>query len=455
MKIIRPIAITDQGGSFSRSTTATYLDKDGNLQIASPNVPRVTFKYNLTKSSWEIDGILLEQESTNILLNSETLSTQSVTTTSDTYTISFYGTGTITLSGSATGTVTGIDNNIVTSLTFTATSGTLTVTVTGSVGLAQLELGTLATSWIPTTGSSAYRAADICTGYGLIYSNIPENEEPNWNAGTPYVVDDRVIYEHYIYSRVVDGTTATSPDLDAINWILVGPTNRWNAFDDSPSTLSEGSEYITYILKPGRVNSVALLELEGTEATVNLYAEGERQYHAHTDLLNNDNVGDWYQYFYEPFYYQTSLAVTDLVNASLIDMPQYTDSIITITIRKAASTARVGIIAVGTVYELGKTQNGIALNIIDYSKKDTNTYGNTVLVRRKFSRRIRGTFFLYSSKVDVISNLLSQYRATPVVWIGVDANYSSLIIYGFYRDWEITIPNQIGSICSIEIEGLA
>lgn len=463
MKIIRPTAITDSAGSFTRSTTATYLDKDGVLQTAAINVPRVNFVYNTTKSTWQTEGVLIEQAATNLLLNSAALSTQSVTTTAQDYTVSFFGTGQIVLSGTATGTVIGTSHTVKTSLAFTATAGSLTLTVTGIVSLAQLEVGIKATSWIPTTGATASRAADVVTGTGFIYSNITETDYAVWVSGTTYALGDRVIRTtattHSIYERVVAGAGTTAPESDANNWIRVGPTNRWAAFDDSPSTVSSQPEYLTYIIKPGRINSLALLELEGTEVAVNLYAGGEQQYFAYNDLQNSEAVGNWYEYFYEPFYYQTSLALSDLVNASLIDMPQYAETILCITVRKSSAEpatfpAKVGIIATGIVYELGKTQNGMSVSIVDYSKKDTDTYGNTVLLRRKFSKRVRATFFLYSSKVDVVANLLTQYRATPVVWIGADAQYSALVIYGFYRDWDIGIPNNIGSTCSIEIEGL-
>ena len=94
----------------------------------------------------------------NQLLNSATLSTQSVTTVAAQYTLSFTGTGSVTLSGTATGTLTGTgaDNRV--SLSFTPTAGTLTLTVTGSVTLAMLSFGT------PTT----YQAITNATNYDSV-----------------------------------------------------------------------------------------------------------------------------------------------------------------------------------------------------------------------------------------------------------------------------------------------
>lgn len=318
----------------------------------------------------------------------------------------------------------------------------------------------ISTSYIPTTTATVTRPADTVAGTGMIYSSIAETDHAAWVSGTTYAIGDRVIRTtaptHKIYERVVAGAGTTAPESDPVNWIEVSPTNRWNLFDESPSTITlSASETMSYILKPGRSNSFSALEVDATEIAVNVYISGERVYSGYTNMLNNENVGNWYEYFYEPFYYQTSLAVTDLLNAALLELPAATDMIITVTLRKAGGTPSIGALVTGIVYELGKTQNGMNLSIIDYSRKDTNDYGNTVLVRRKFSKRLSATFFLYSSKVDVVSNLLTQYRATPVVWIGADNNYNSLVIYGFYRDWNIGIPNNIGSTCNIEIEGLA
>lgn len=75
----------------------------------------------------------------NVLNNTETLATQSVTTRAAKYILSFWGTGSVALSGTYTGTLagTGADNRVY--VEFTATAGTLTLTVTGSVLKAQLE----------------------------------------------------------------------------------------------------------------------------------------------------------------------------------------------------------------------------------------------------------------------------------------------------------------------------
>lgn len=148
--------------TFSRASNATYVDSSGAIQVVTNNAPRIGH-HVYEGGQWVNRGILIESaQRTNVLLNSGTLSTQSVSVSATTYTLSFSGTGTVTLSnafsGSLAGTGAGEQNRV--SLAFTPSAGTLTVTVSGTVTNAQLEQGDFASSYIPTAGSQGARAAE-------------------------------------------------------------------------------------------------------------------------------------------------------------------------------------------------------------------------------------------------------------------------------------------------------
>ena len=187
--------------TFTRASSGTFVGSDGVLRTAANDVPR--FDHNPTTG--ESLGLLVEEARTNLLLNSATLSTQNVTVSAAAHTLSFTGTGTITLSGTSTagplvGTGTGEASRV--SLTFTPTAGTLTLTVSGTVSNAQLELGGFRTSYIPTTSAAATRSADVAsiTGSnfsswyrqdeGTVFADAKEYPFPSSSSRAFYVIDN-------------------------------------------------------------------------------------------------------------------------------------------------------------------------------------------------------------------------------------------------------------------------
>ena len=143
--------------TFTRASTKTYRNSSGALTTAE--VDEMAIDHN---GAGDVLGLRVEGDATALLLNSATLSTQNVTVAAVVYVLHFTGTGTVTLTGVSTagplvGTGTGESNRV--SLTFTPTAGTLTLTVSGTVSNAQMEIATQS-SYIPTFGSTVTRAAD-------------------------------------------------------------------------------------------------------------------------------------------------------------------------------------------------------------------------------------------------------------------------------------------------------
>jgi hypothetical protein len=88
----------------------------------------------------------------NLLNNTNTLATQTIMMTAVQHTLSFRGTGTVTLSGASTaGPLVGTGASNIVSLTFTPTANNLTLTVSGTVNDAQLELGAARTTYQTVT----------------------------------------------------------------------------------------------------------------------------------------------------------------------------------------------------------------------------------------------------------------------------------------------------------------
>lgn len=146
---------------FTRGTNATYIGSDGLINNTT-GIHQPRFDHDPVTLACK--GLLIEESRTNLIWPSDTLTTQTRTVTAVAHTLSFYGTGTVALSGVATATVSGTGAYPTrTTLTFTPTAGSLVLTVTGSVVFAQLEAGSFATSYIPTTTGTVARSADVCS----------------------------------------------------------------------------------------------------------------------------------------------------------------------------------------------------------------------------------------------------------------------------------------------------
>jgi hypothetical protein len=135
------------------------LTGDVTLHVAGAPTPGKGWSTELRTTQDATGGRDLTILPANLLVNTATLSTQSVTVTADAHTLSFYGTGTVTLSGVSTaGPLVGTGAGDRVTLTFTPTGGSLTLTVSGTVSTAQLVLGSAPLGYIAV---GATRAASV------------------------------------------------------------------------------------------------------------------------------------------------------------------------------------------------------------------------------------------------------------------------------------------------------
>ena len=289
----------------------------------------------------------------------------------------------------------------------------------------------------------------------LISSTVPETDYAAWVAATSYTVGQRVIRTttHMVYECLIAGVNATLPELAPTRWLAVAPTNRWGMFDQKIGTVTTVADGMTIVLAPGRINSLALLGLDAATVTVTLVANATTVYSASTDLTSGVNVGNWYQYFYEPVYSQSELVITNLIDAALLDLPAYGDGVLTVTITRTGGNVSLGMLIVGLVTDVGETQYGASVSIRDYSRKEADAFGNYQLVERAYSQKMSLDVMVLKGNVDSVVKNVSRYRATNVVWIG-STLYGSLIVYGFVADWRLTVDNFTFSQFHAEIEGM-
>lgn len=255
--------------TFTRASTATYFDQFGVMQTAASGVAR--FDHNPT--TFESLGLLIEESRTNLLLNSASLATQNVTVTAVSTTLSFYGTGTITLSGTSTAgplVGTGTANRV--TLTFTPTAGTLTLTVSGSVQSAQLEAGAFATSYIPTVASQVTRAADVASMTGTNFSSW-------YNAAEGTMYAEAATYDVSASRNsfsITDGTSANRIQLSngASPKVFIGNTSVTQMAQNIPSVVFTNNTFskisLAYANNNGNAAANGTLGTDDTSVTLPL-----------------------------------------------------------------------------------------------------------------------------------------------------------------------------------------
>jgi hypothetical protein len=90
----------------------------------------------------------------------------------------------------------------------------------------------------------------VVTDAVLDSSNVPENDYAEWDVATAYTVGNRVILlsTHRIYEAVGSSTGVNPATDDGTNWLNIGATNRWKAFDQKISDPVTQLESISYTL---------------------------------------------------------------------------------------------------------------------------------------------------------------------------------------------------------------
>lgn len=307
--------------------------------------------------------------------------------------------------------------------------------------------------------------------FNLISINIPEDDQPIYEATTTYAVADKVFVTtgyHKVYQSLQADNIGNFPPDNPLAWVEVGPTNAWAMFDESGGTRTAGTSKIEFQIKTTLVDTLAFLGLQantvkiearydletpGTELLLDfvnqVYIEGDDRdlyYSEEFQMGDTAQVLDWFSYFYLPIKRKQELIVTDI--------PPVGGATITITLE---SDGAVGLdtFVMGRKEEYGKTQYGASAGIIDYSRKEVDQFGTAKLVRRKFSKRMDVKLWLDKAETDFLYQRLTEMRATPALWIGARDQYELLTIYGFYRDFNIDITYPSVNFCTLQIEGLS
>lgn len=284
----------------------------------------------------------------------------------------------------------------------------------------------------------------------LTYSNIPEDEYPEWVSGTSYTALDKVIYNHKIYQRIVTGSGTTPPDLDQINWLDDGYTNRYRMFDNIISSVSSRVGGIEFTLTPNQViNGIALLNVNASTVRVVMTDPIEGVVYDRTkELRSSSNVIDYFSYFFAPL-----INLGDLNTAVFLDLPNRPTATTTVYISSGTGLVEVGEVVYGIQYVVGRTNYGTAIGIKSYSRKEVDEFGKVTVIKRKNSKYADYDVDIDNVNLASVQRLFADIDSVPCVFIG-NTEMEELIVFGFYSDFKATISFPTVSKCTLRVEGL-
>ncbi|MGE8143041.1 hypothetical protein ACQKOE_13785 [Novosphingobium sp. NPDC080210] len=287
---------------------------------------------------------------------------------------------------------------------------------------------------------------------GNLTSNVALDDAPEYSASASYGVGDTVMSTAGVaptyrrYESLAASNVGNALD-DASKWLDLGPVNRWAMFDTKNGTATVNAGGInTTVSVNSRVDGLALFGLTATSVRVIMTAGAYGTVYDKTYSLRSDSgVTSWYAYFTEEIVFDSELVLTDL--------PLYGNPNVTVQISNDSGATSCGTFVLGQTRDLGDTTYGAKGGIQDYSRKETDDFGNYTLVERAFAKRNTYRIVCENNVVDALFNLLAEVRATPVVWLGSD-DYAMTWTYGWARDWAVEISYPTKSFLTIEIEGL-
>ena len=309
----------------------------------------------------------------------------------------------------------------------------------------------------------------------LIDSTISESAYDEYDSTHSYSVDDMVYVSfeddgttermpHEIYKSLTDTNQGNYPPDFPAKWSLRGATNRWKMFDGFVNTQTENSTSFTVVIDTSKCNALGLFNIVAKTVTLstfidaiqdedgNLLVDEDGNFYGEvikTEIVDLDDspVFDYYDYFFAPFYYKDTL---------YWEVPYRANSLTMITFEPYLDEAKCGICAVGYAQRIGATIYGVQPGITDYSKKDTDDLGRTYLSQGLYAKNIDLTFNMLNSYIDLAYRTLADVRGTPAIFNanGDGTSFDSLLVYGFYENFDIIIPGPTVSRCSLEVKGL-
>lgn len=307
--------------------------------------------------------------------------------------------------------------------------------------------------------------------------------------------------------QALQASSSFTPEDNPTYWQELFPINQYKMFDSTNGTESEAFLTATVRIRPKEiVTSVSAFNLSNVYSfNIKMVDPTAGEVYNNTITMDdNTEVTDWYQYYFADIDQITEFVVSDLptypnayievtmsvdtgVNylgswadilggagvagnvsvyhqGKIWNLTQSLDNINTeeptdvsdFWTEVGGSHVKVGTLLFGRVFELGTTEYGTSIQLLDFSRKDTDEFGNFTITPRRNSKLVDFEGYVEKSRTSYLFRKLRELTTTPCVWYGTGTlpTDDPTIVYGYYRDSRINLSNPATTDVTIQIEGL-
>lgn len=276
--------------------------------------------------------------------------------------------------------------------------------------------------------------------------------EVAWVSGTTYALGAQVVRAntHRVYERIIAGAGTKPPEEDATNWLDAKPTNRWAAFDTEISTQSAATGSLSYVMRPGFFNALAMYGLEGESITITVRDEpGGSVIFTHSEPLIEESP-DWYEWLFSPIKPKSKLVLKDIL--------PHADAELSIFINSGGS-AKAGLIAIGDLRALigdaswGGTLAGAQAKPVDYSYIKTEFDGTTRIKRRRNATDMTASIAMPRASADYALASIQEVLSVPCAWIASPLpGFAGLNVFGL-GSGDLSYENETATL-QLTVKGL-
>jgi len=281
----------------------------------------------------------------------------------------------------------------------------------------------------------------------MVTSNSAVDADAAYAAGTTYAAAAKVTYNGRIYLSLQAANTGHTPgDTASVAWWAdQGPSNRTAMFDGLVSTRTYGTSTLTLVLTvPTAINSLSLINLSGVQtAAISATKDAVSVYSRSVDLWDTSLVTNWAEYFFSEPEFRTELALTDLPLLPGLE----------ITMVLTGSSVGIGKFDIGALLDAGLEQYGLKREGVDYTNVTFDNFGVATIGTQIYVRKFSTQAMIENSKLDMITRRLDKLASIPVVILGANGLYDSMIVYGLLS-YSLDLTLHGSSYISFDVKGL-